>query len=492
MGSERLRLSTLVRVVIVLVVLSPLAFVWGIERLNRRLEHGMRANVAAAAGEAERAMGRQDPGAAIASIARERQVHIWVTDRDGASALQSDHERRGSKLGPASVGTAPGRDVDAYDQALPPPGQRPEVQHALEHGSHAQCATEMAGHLQRCSFSKRVTGRNGEPVVIHVRESAQLGVQRLPAVKRPLMTLTGIVLVIALGLSAWVVRRIVRPLEKLRAEVARRRGQSVEEPIAVEGPVEVAEVSRALNELHEALAQRSRRNQAFVDDVAHEAKGPLATMKTCAELLGSGGTLTAEGAVRLSKMLAESGARLERNVADWISLTRAEAGLPGDAREEIDWAKLSERVVAACREQQDSIEIAFQGPGTARVLGVPRELEVALRNLLDNAISFSPRGGQVRVMLACEGAWARLEIEDDGPGIPPEERARVFERFFTRRKEGGGTGLGLAITRAIVQAHGGTIESVPSERGARFRVILPLAVARGQQGRQSVCRDDGP
>jgi len=475
MRSDRPRLSTLVRVVVVIVVLSPLAFVWGIERLNQRLEDSMRRNVTAAAQEVEQAIAKGDPSNAIARIARERKVHIWVTDREGANVLQSDHERRGSMLGPASVGTAPGRDVDTHDRALPPLGQRPEVQHALEYGSHAQCSTEMDGHLQQCSFSKRVLRSNGDPAVIHVRESAQLGVQRLPEVKRPLMTLTGIVLVIALGLSTWLVRRIVRPLEKLRSEVARRRNQAVPEPITLQGPAEVAEVARALNELQAALAERSQRNQAFADDVAHEAKGPIATMKTCAELLESEAPLTPDRAARLSKMLAESSYRLDRNVAGWVSLTRAEAGLPGDARESVDWAKLIENVVAACRQQHDSVKLVFQGPANAMVQGVPRELEVAVRNLLDNAISFSPQGGQVRITLAREGSRAHLELEDDGPGIPPEERARVFDRFFTRRKDGRGTGLGLSVTRAIVEAHGGTIELVPSERGARFRVILPLA-----------------
>jgi two-component system sensor histidine kinase ChvG len=475
MRHDGLRLSTLVRVVVVLVVLSPIAFVWGIERLNRRLEDGMRANVAAAAQEVEKATAEGDPSDAVVRIARERKVHIWVSASDGAGVLHADHERRGSKLGPASVGTATGRDVDALDRALPPPGQRAEVQHALLHGSHALCATEMDGHLLQCSFSKRVLRRDGEPLVVHVRESAQLGVQRLPEVKRPLMTLTGIVLLIALGLSTWLVRRIVRPLEKLRAEVARRRVKGILEPIGVDGPAEVAEVARALNDLQEALAQRSRRNQAFADDVAHEAKGPIATMKTCAELLEGGSPLDPERSARLSRMLAESSARLDRNVAGWLSLTRAEAGLPGDAREAVDWAKLIENVIAACRQQHDSVELVFHGSGNAVVQGVPRELEVALRNLLDNAISFSPRGGQVHVTLACEGQRTRLEVEDDGPGIPPSEITKVFDRFYTRRKDARGTGLGLSVTRAIVEAHGGTIEVVPSDRGARFRVLLPLA-----------------
>lgn len=472
MNRSPARLTTLVRVVVVAVVLAPLAFVWGIDLLNRRIEDQMRSNVAAAVQEAE--VSRSDPGV-LARIARKREIHLWIIDRDGKNLLDHDHERRGSRLGPSSIATAPGLTVDALDAASDPPSERPEVQHAFAHESHAQCTTEMGGHLQTCSFAKRIEWVDGREAVIYARDSAELGVQRLPTVQRPLLVLTGIVLVLGLGLSSWLLRRIVRPLERLRREVAKRRELQTLEPIAEDGPPEVAEVARAMNDLHHALEVRTQRNRDFVDDVAHEVKGPIAAMRTCADILGSGAELTPAQTARLSNMLVESGARLDRNVADWLSLARAEAGLPGDAWEILDWAELTKNIVAGYQEQLDSLDFVFDEMAETPVRAVPRELEVAIRNLLDNAISFSPPGGKIHISLAQAGHEAKLEICDEGPGIPLEDQERVFDRFFTRRTEGRGTGLGLSVTKAILQAHRGTIELIPCAKGACFRVTLPMA-----------------
>lgn len=459
--ARELRLSTLVRVVVVVVVVSPVLLVWGLERLNRRFEEGMRDNVAAAISEME-AAGDRMPEVAE-QVASHRRLRVWLLDPSGDDLLQIDRERRGSRLGPASLVTAPRMGVDAHDERLPPPQDRSEVRHAFEHGSYSQCSLEMDGHLQQCSHAKRVRFR-GADAVVYVRDSASLGVQRLPTVQEPLWVLTGVVMLLGLGLSTWLVRRIARPLEALRAAVLARRGREDLAPIAVQGPSEVADVTKAMNALHEALAERSRRNQAFVDDVAHEVKGPLATMGTCAELLESGKELTPERAARLAKMLRESSVRLNRNVMDWLSLARAEAGLPGEERTLLDVSVLVERIVAA----DDAV--VFDGCRGAMVQGVERELEVAIRNLVDNAIHYTPEGGEVRVSVEKHAGRIVIDVRDDGPGIAPEDREKVFERFYSKRS--GGSGLGLTSARAIVRAHGGSLTALESARGAWLRVTL--------------------
>jgi signal transduction histidine kinase len=127
------------------------------------------------------------------------------------------------------------------------------------------------------------------------------------------------------------------------------------------------------------------------------------------------------------------------------------------------------------------VELAFDTDGSM-VLGHAIDLERLLRNLLDNAVRHSPEGGRVRVEARSEGGTVHLSVLDDGPGVAPEERERVFEPFFraaSERTRDDGSGLGLAIVREIARVHGGdvSVEAGPDGRGARFRASLPAAPA---------------
>jgi two-component system sensor histidine kinase ChvG len=111
----------------------------------------------------------------------------------------------------------------------------------------------------------------------------------------------------------------------------------------------------------------------------------------------------------------------------------------------------------------------------APIEAVAARIEAALRNVIDNAASFAGEGGQVRVSARIREAMCVIEVRDTGPGIPPENLPRVFDRFFTDRSSGEGTGLGLSLTKAIIEAHGGTITAAsPPEGGALFTILLPV------------------
>jgi two-component system sensor histidine kinase ChvG len=236
---------------------------------------------------------------------------------------------------------------------------------------------------------------------------------------------------------------------------------------------------RAFNTLLARLEQRSLAHEAFVADLAHELKNPVAAVRAVGESLAQG-TADAERAARLSRILIDSGQRMDDLLSQLLELARAEAGLATEPRSSLDLGELIAGLTEAARldERHRGIRFELIAPPAARITGVASRLETALRNLLDNAASFaapSPSGDRwVRIVLSI-GAQAELQIDDSGPGIRPEDLPRVFDRFFTTRPERRGTGLGLAMVRAVVEAHGGAVRAEsPPGQGARFVVSLPL------------------
>jgi signal transduction histidine kinase len=158
-------------------------------------------------------------------------------------------------------------------------------------------------------------------------------------------------------------------------------------------------------------------------------------------------------------------------VNQFLAIARAEAGLPGAEREDVDLCALVNQLVETARgdERNARVRIAVDGC-PARIRAVPERLETAIRNLLANACFYAE--GQVDVALTVGPGEVALTVADDGPGIPEADLPRLFTRYHSSRP--GGTGLGLAMAKAIVEAHGGSLEA-DAGRGATFRIRLPLA-----------------
>ena len=216
----------------------------------------------------------------------------------------------------------------------------------------------------------------------------------------------------------------------------------------------------------------------FVANASHELKTPAASIQAAAETLRSVVDEDPEAAPRFAVQLEREALRLSRIVADLLDLSRLESGsdladrvrLDALAREEV------ERFADQAREAAISLSVAASEPAT--VGGSARDLSLLIRNLIDNAVRYTPPLGTVTVRVSTEGADVRLEVQDSGVGIPTRDLPRVFERFYrvdrARSRETGGTGLGLAIVRHVAENHGGSI-SVASEVGAgsTFTVRLP-------------------
>lgn len=455
-------------IVVLAVVLLPLAFVWGSVLGDRAAGAGYTIVADLAASEAAEAWPDVD---AIDALARRRGLRIRVLDRDDRLIHDADHSgsslaaRLGDRI---SLGPEP-PSLAAAEGALGPVSEREEVERARARGVSRDC-THAEGLLVCWSARTTLDG-----AVVHVQDATARPIRTLYEVRWQLVNLTVYVLGVGLILAIWLGARFVRPLERLRGDVlARRRGAAV--PLSgLDRDDEIGDLGRAFQELLAALDDRNEANAAFAADLAHEMKNPVAAVRACAEALEGDRPLDAERAARLSRVLADSSRRLDLLVTRFLELARAEAGLPGVVREDVDLAALAGGLVEHARADERCAGVTVEIVARPAVVhGVSERLEAAVRNLLDNAVAFAGDGGTVRVEVGCDDGVVRLTVSDSGPGIDAEDLPRVFDRFHTRRP--GGTGLGLPLARAVIEAHGGRVTaSSPPGGGARFEIRLPSA-----------------
>jgi len=280
----------------------------------------------------------------------------------------------------------------------------------------------------------------------------------------------------AIGLALFLGWRMSRPIDSLKRQLTDRASDAAcREPVALERDDEFGDLADAVNQLLGALDARSREKEAFVADLAHELKGPVAAVRAAAEGLARGEAVAPERAERLGRVLLQSSRALDGSISRFLELANAEAGLPQATRQRVDLRALLLGLVRAAQADPRFDGVRFE-TRLARISvdGAGERLESACRNLLENAASFAGEGGRVRVGLEQREGRALVKVTDTGPGIATCDLPRVFDRFFTRRASGDGTGLGLALTRAIVHAHGGTIRVASSPgKGATFEVSLP-------------------
>jgi two-component system sensor histidine kinase ChvG len=285
-----------------------------------------------------------------------------------------------------------------------------------------------------------------------------------------LARLSIVMLPFALAFSWWMGRRMVRPIEWLRERVLEKaRSANPRADIDLRGGEEVRDLAEAFNDLLGALDEKRRANEAFAADLVHEFKNPVAAIRSAAESLKSGGAADEKRAARIAKILETSSAQLDALVSQFLELARAEAGMPNEDRVDVDLAALAQGIANAHANDQVRFDVNVE---PVSVVGVPTRLDSLVRNLIDNAASFAGENGEVRIRVRREGEEAVLEVSDSGPGIPSADLPRVFDRFFSARKQGRGTGLGLALVKATAEAHGGSV-SAKSE-GATFTVRLPV------------------
>ena len=311
------------------------------------------------------------------------------------------------------------------------------------------------------------------------------------AQRRALVPFILIAVAVTLTSSLLLSRLVAEPVLRLaRAadRVTAARARAISLPQIAKRQDELGDLTRSLETMTSVLSERMDAIERFAADVAHEIRNPLTSIRSAVETLD----LISDPAARdrLTGILKQDVQRLDRLITDISNASRLDAELSRDAPRSLDLERLLSDITSLYEQSAKPGEphVRFFGPGGgAYVLGREGPLSQVFRNLIDNARSFSGLSdeapGEVRVHLERSGRDVVASVEDDGPGIPPENLETVFERFYTARPKGtafgGHSGLGLSIARQIVEAHDGEIRAEnrvdPEGRilGARFVVALP-------------------
>lgn len=287
-----------------------------------------------------------------------------------------------------------------------------------------------------------------------------------------------IAVLVTLALS----HRIVRPLERLTAAARQMEKGDLTGRVSVRSGDEIGQLASAFNAMADGLARLEQLRRQMVGDVAHELRTPLTNIRGYLEA-------ARDGLVRpdtaLVNNLYEEVMLLNRLVDDLQELALAEAGqLPLECRP-VDVGEVARMALEAIRPQAEArgLELSLDLPSDLPAVEAdPHRIGQVLRNLFNNALEFTPPGGQVTLTARLDGSWVCLEVSDSGPGIAPTQLPFVFERFYradpSRARATGGAGLGLAIVKQLVEAHGGRVwvKSMPGT-GSWFGFTLPVALS---------------
>ena len=325
--------------------------------------------------------------------------------------------------------------------------------------------------------------------VVVVRKSLDTLSDAVSTVRRAFLyaALAGLLLTLILGipLSATIVRRL-RRLREAATELA-HDGPPVEVP-AVRARDEVGDLARAFAQMQQRLQQQEEARRAFVSTASHELRTPLASLDGMLELLDDdleSGNPDLDDARSLLDRARSQSRRLSRLAADLLDLSRLDAQVQLRS-EPVELGELSRAVMAEFElgtGERGLVSTLDDSAGQVWARGDPGGIARIVRILLDNAVRVSPQGGEVTVELR-NGNHASLTVRDEGPGVPPDERDLIFERFQRGRGAGGtaGFGLGLAIGRELADRMGGDLVLEQTDvPGAKFTLRLPVAQAQEEE-----------
>jgi heavy metal sensor kinase len=320
--------------------------------------------------------------------------------------------------------------------------------------------------------------RRGRPRILVVAESLESADQSTHRVL-VLLLLAGPAALLATALGGWALaRKALLPVERMTSNAEEIGIDRLHERIAVPNTAdELGHLAETLNAMLDRLEQGVKEKHRLVADASHELRTPLAAMRSELDVSLRADDLPPEATAVLESAREEVD-KMSRTVDNLLTLARVDEGRLGllttqvNLRDEIDAAVAPLRPLATSKQLR--LEV---GGDTYTARADPQRLQQVLANLVENAIKFVEPGGEVRVRTWQRNGEVGVTVSDDGPGIPGEARARIFDRFYRAdgaRSRGGGSGLGLSICREIARAHGGRIWVDSTEgRGSAFSISLP-------------------
>lgn len=285
---------------------------------------------------------------------------------------------------------------------------------------------------------------------------------------------------LTLGVVLVVIFWIGRPLRAIDRAIGELGRGTLSHPIAVSGPQDLERLGRQLEWLRQRLMELAHERNRFLRHMSHELKTPLANIREGTELLMDGAVGELQSSQReVTAILRDNGIRLQRLIENLLSFSAWQTQSLGLELSEFRVRPLVKQVIEnqqiTLLSQRLRLDVKVED---LTIYGDRGKLRLILENLLSNAIKYSPRGGTIYVQCAPDGGDFVLNVADCGQGIPKEDRARIFDAFYTGKPAGGhvkGTGIGLSVVMEFVSVHGGSVELVDGEYpGAHFRVRLPL------------------
>jgi signal transduction histidine kinase len=274
-------------------------------------------------------------------------------------------------------------------------------------------------------------------------------------------------------------KRGLAPLSQAASDVTARSVEALHPINLSDHPLEMHVLINAINDLMSRLGGALAQQNQFLADAAHELRTPITALRLQLQLLER-----AADAKQSESALLQLRAGIERSqhlIQQLLALSRLTPEAPALQKEVLDLAELVRRTVGhfSARAEDQHIDLGAVIDQNAMVSADAQQVLIMLNNLIDNALRYTPPGGRIDVGVGIEGSCARLSVTDNGPGIEPAERQRVFDRFYraqspSQRDATPGSGLGLAIVQAVVQRHGATIRlDEPPGGGLRVSVLFP-------------------
>jgi two-component system OmpR family sensor kinase len=365
------------------------------------------------------------------------------------------------------------KDGDSAPLVLAGDAAASRLAHGLPRPQQVGYATELLGERPWRIYnitSHGVWVSAAQPMA--VRDQATRKIER-----RFRLLLVAMVAMIA-ALVWYLVGRGLLPLRRFAEEVARRSPQALQPMTASGLPAEIAPVAAALNALLGRLERALAAQQTFVADAAHELLTPLTAVQVHLQMLERAHTETRRETAR--EDLRHGLNRCIRLARQLLTLARQSADIPHQSFQTIDLSAVAADAVAEAQTAAESrhTDVGVAAAASAQVRGDADTLRLLVRNLIDNAIKYTPPGGRVDLATGAADGIAWLTVSDNGPGIPEGDRERVFDRFFRRSgSDADGSGLGLAIVREIANRHGATVTlTSPGRIGGLDAQVLMAAL----------------